>query len=82
MLIREELMQESKFYQRQREKIIRETTIKHILTVLNTKYSAEIVSTITPMIHNISDLQRLEELLSTAANAQNIEAFTQLLTES
>ena len=74
-------MQESKFYQRQREKIIRETTIKHILTVLNTKYSAEIVSAITPMIQNISDLQRLEALHTAAVKAQNIESFTQVLSE-
>ncbi len=72
-------MQESKFYQRQREKTIRETTIKHILAVLNTKYSAEIVSAITPMIQNINDLQRLDDLHTAAAKAQNIETFTQML---
>ncbi len=72
-------MQESKTYQYQREKIIRENTIKHILTVLNAKYSADVVSAITPIIQNISDLQRLEELHTAAANAQNIEAFTQML---
>ncbi len=81
LLIQEGLMQESKFYQRQREKIIRENTIKHILTVLNAKYSADVVSAITPIIQNISDLQRLEELHTAAANAQNIETFTQMLNE-
>lgn len=78
-LIQEELMQESKFYQRQSEKIIRETTIKHILAVLNTKYSADIVKAITPMIQNINDLQRLDDLHTAAAKAQNIETFTQML---
>ncbi|RKU18948.1 hypothetical protein C6501_01980 [Candidatus Poribacteria bacterium] len=74
-------MQESKTYQRQREKIIRENTIKHISTVLKAKFSADIVNTLTPMIQNISDLQRLEELHTAAAKVQNIEAFAQMLNE-
>ena len=80
-LIPEELMQESKTYQRQRERIIRENTINHISVVLKAKFSVDIVNALTPLIQNISDVQRLEELLDAAAKVQNIEAFVQLLNE-
>lgn len=80
-LIPEELMRESKTYQRQREKILRENTIKHISVVLKAKFSADVVNAITPEIQNISDLQRLEELHLAAARVQNIEAFSQMLHE-
>ena len=80
-LILEELMQESKFYQRQVEKIARETTIKHILTVLKTKFSTDVVNALTPVIQNISDLQRLEELHIAAAKVPDIETFTRMLNE-
>lgn len=80
-LIPEELMRESKFYQRQREKILRENTINHISVVLKAKFSADIVNALTPLIQSISDVQRLEELLDAAAKVQNIEAFTQMLHE-
>ena len=55
-------MQESKFYQRQRERIIRENTTKHILTLLEQQFHTDAVRALTPIIQNISDLQRLEEL--------------------
>lgn len=74
-------MQESKTYQRQVEKITRENTIKHISTVLKAKFSADIVNALTPVIQNINDVQRLEELHTAAAKVQNIEDFTQLLHE-
>ena len=80
-LIPEELMQESKTYQRQRERIIRENTINHISVVLKAKFSVDIVNALNPLIQNISDVQRLEELLDAAAKVQNIEAFVQLLNE-
>jgi hypothetical protein len=80
-LIPEELMRESKFYQRQREKILRENTINHISVVLKAKFSADVVNAITPEIQNISDLQRLEELHLAAARVQSIEAFAQMLHE-
>ena len=80
-LIPEELMRESKGYQRQREKILRENTIKHISVVLKTKFSADVVNAVTPEIQNISDLQRLEELHLAAARVQSIEAFAQMLRE-
>ena len=80
-LIPEELMRESKGYQRQRERIIRENTINHISVVLKAKFSVDIVNALTPLIQNINDVQRLEELLDAAAKVQNIEAFVQLLNE-
>ena len=79
--IPEELMQESKGYQRQRDKIIRENTINHIAVVLKAKFSADIVNALTPLIQSINDVQRLEELLDAAAKVQNIEAFVQMLSE-
>ena len=78
-LIPEELMRESKFYQIQKEIIIRENTIKHISTALKTKFSADVVNALTPIIQNISDVQRLEELHTAAVKAQSIEAFTEKL---
>ena len=80
-LIPEELMRESKGYQRQRERILRETTINHISVVLKAKFSADIVNALTPLIQNVSDVRRLEELLDAAAKVQSIEAFTQMLSE-
>ena len=74
-------MQESKTYQRQRERIIRENTINHISVVLKAKFPADIVNALTPIIQNINDLQRLEELHMAAARVQNIETFAQMLHE-
>ncbi len=72
-------MQESKTYQYQMEKAARENAIKYILAALRTKFPADTVNAITPIIQNISDLQRLEELHTAAVKAQKIEAFTQML---
>ena len=80
-LIPEELMRESKFYQLERERILRENTINHISVVLKAKFPADIVNALTPVIQNISDVQRLEELHHAAARVQNIKAFSQLLHE-
>ena len=55
-LIPEELMQESKTYQRQRERILRENTINHISVVLKAKFPADIVNALTPIIQNINDV--------------------------
>ena len=74
-------MQESKFYQLEKGIIIRETTIKHISTALKTKFSADVVNALTPIIQNISDVQRLKELYTAAVKAQNIKTFTQMLSE-
>ncbi len=80
-LIPEELMRESKFYQRQVEKITRETTIKHILTLLKSEFQTEAVNALTPSLQNITDLHRLEQLHLAAAKAQNLDAFAQMLIE-
>ena len=74
-------MQESKGYQRLYEKVVRETTIKHILSLLEQQFHTDAVRALTPIIQNISDLQRLEQLHLAAAKAQNIEAFAQKLIE-
>ena len=74
-------MQESKTYQRQRERILRENTINHISVVLKAKFTADIVNALTPIIQNINDVQRLEELHMAAAQVQNIESFAQMLSE-
>ncbi|RKU23190.1 hypothetical protein C6499_18635, partial [Candidatus Poribacteria bacterium] len=74
-LIPEELMQESKTYQL----MLRKNTIKHIIALLEQQFHAEAVRALTPMLQNIDDLDRLEELHLVAARVPNIEAFTQEL---
>ncbi|RKU18949.1 hypothetical protein C6501_01985 [Candidatus Poribacteria bacterium] len=74
-LIPEELMQESKTYQRQ----VRKITIENTLDLLQDQFHAEAVSAITPALHNINDLQKLKQLHLAAAKVQSIEAFMQLL---
>ena len=72
-------MQESKFYQRQRERIIRENTTKHILTLLEQQFHTEAVRALTPMLQNIDDLERLKDLYLQAIHAHSLQAFTQKL---
>ena len=83
--IPEELMQESPFEQRRREKFIaegaKEATLKNLLTVLNAKFHVEAVRAIDPALQDIDDLQRLEQLLLTAVNAKTLDAFTEVLFE-
>ena len=79
--IPEGLMQESKYYQLLREEIIRENTTSHILVVLKAKFPKDVVNVLAPVIRNISDVQRLEELLVAATRVQNIEAFAHMLNE-
>ena len=59
----------------------RETTIKHIIVLLKTKFSADAVSALTPNIQKINDLQRLEQLYLAAAQAKSLEAFKQIIQE-
>ncbi len=80
-LIPEELMRESKFYQRQMEKAARETTIKNTLALLKSKFQADAVSALMPSLRNIDDLQRLEQLLIAASEVRNLEVFVQMLHE-
>ena len=83
--IPEELMQESPFEQRRREKFIeqgtKEATLKSLMTVLNAKFHVEAVRAIDPALQDIDDLQRLEQLLLTAVNAKTLDAFTEALFE-
>ena len=80
-------MQESSVFQHQREKFIaegitqgaKEATHKNLLTVLNAKFHTEAVRALTPALENIDDLQRLEQLLLAAVNAENLETFTEKL---
>ena len=80
-LIPEELMRESKFYQRQMERAARETTIENTLALLEDQFQAEVVNALTPELRSINDLQKLKQLLVAAARVQNIEAFEQMLHE-
>ena len=80
-LIPGELMRESKTYQRLQEKFIRENTTRHILVVLKARFPEDVVNVLAPVVQNISDVQRLEELLTAAARVQNIEAFAHMLNE-
>lgn len=80
-LIPEELMLESKTYQRQMERAAREITIKHILSLLEQQFHTDAVRALTPMIRNIGEMQRLEELHLAAARVENIEDFVQMLSE-
>ena len=77
----EELMQESKTYQLQMEKAAIENAIKHILVLLKSKFHVESVNALTPSLQNITDLQRLEQLLIAASEARSLETFTQTLNE-
>ena len=70
-------MQESKGYQL----MLRENTIEHIIALLEQQFHTEAVRALTPIIQNISDLQRLEELHIAAVKTQNIKTFTQMLSE-
>ena len=72
-------MQESKYYQLLRERIIRENTIDHISIVLKTRFSPELVDALKPALENINDLERLEDLYRQAIHAQSIQAFAQKL---
>ena len=70
-------MQESKTYQL----ILRRTTIKHILALLESKFHVEEVNALTSSLQNITDLQRLEQLLLDASRVPSLEAFKQMLNE-
>ena len=59
----------------------RESAIRHILVVLKTKFSADTVNILTPAIENIDDVERLEELLPTAVEAESLETFARILHE-
>lgn len=72
-------MRESKFYQLERKRILRENTINHISVVLKTKFSTELVDALRPALENINDLERLEDLYIQSIHARSIHAFAQKL---
>ncbi len=78
-LIPEELMRESKTYQLQVENITRQNTIEYTLDLLEDRFQTEAVRDLTPALQNITDLQKLKQLLLDAPHVQSIEAFKQLL---
>ena len=80
-LIPEELMRESKFYQRQMERAARETTIENTLALLKRRFHTEEVSALTPALQNINDLERLQQLLVAVPEMPSLEAFAQMLHE-
>lgn len=64
-----------------REQERRESTIRHILVVLKTKFSPDIVNVLMPAIQNVSDIERLEQLFPAAVETQSLEAFARILHE-
>ena len=112
-MIREERMQESKYYQLLRDEFIalgreqgleqgreqgleqgreqgreqgleqgaRESIIRNILKFLNNRFTVEEVNDLIPQLHQITDLERLEHLLFTAPQIQNLDAFKLMLEE-
>ena len=90
-LIQEKNMQESKYYQFLREKFIaqgiaqgieqgvRNTTIRHILALLESRFSEDAVRNMSAKVESIEDLQRLDELLITASKVHNLDTFINML---
>ena len=79
--MQEEFMQESKTYQYLYNKILTEAAIKHILAILESRFQTEAVDALKPSLQDITDLQRLEELLLATAQVQSLDAFAQMLHE-
>jgi len=85
--IPEEIMQESKYYQLLREQFIaqgitqgaRNTTIRHILALLESRFSEDAVRNISNKVESIDDLQRLDELLITASKVKSLDTFQNML---
>ena len=74
-------MQESKTYQYLYNKILTESTIEHILALLESRFQAEAVDALKPSLQNVGDLQRLKELLLATVKVQSLDAFVQMLHE-
>lgn len=86
-------MQESKYYQLLREEFIakgreegreegtRETTRQNTLTLLRSKFAANDVDEVVPVLQHVTDMQQLEQLLLAAAQVQNLNAFKLMLEE-
>ena len=59
----------------------RESTIRNILKFLNNRFTVEEVNDLIPKLHQITDLERLEQLLFAAPQVQNLDAFKLMLEE-
>ena len=60
----------------------RETTVKHILAVLDTRFQSILVQGLKPAVEQIEDLQTLDELHRAAIVAPSLEAFTETLVQN
>ena len=57
----------------------KEQAVEAILTVLEVKFQIDVAKKLKPFLSEIDDLQRLDHLHRVAAQASNIDAFTQVL---
>ncbi len=82
-LLPEDIMQQSSVYQHIIEKGIEQGKKEHafeaILTVLEVKFQADVAEKLKPFLSTIDDLQRLDHLHLVAAQASDIDAFTEVL---
>ncbi len=79
----EAIMSESPFYetviQRGRQQGKKENAVEAILTVLEARFKTDIAEKLEPILTTIDDLQHLKHLTRVAAQATDIDAFTQVL---
>ncbi len=59
----------------------RNTTLNNTLTLLKSKFAADAVNELIPMLRCITDLQKLEQLLIAASQVQSLDAFKLILEE-
>ncbi len=86
--IEEAIMAKSAFFQeyfdkeleRRTEANVRETSVTHVLDVLEMRFDPSIAEALRPALEQIDNRQRLRQLLLTAVQVQTVEAFTRSLT--
>ena len=57
----------------------KENAVEAILTVLEVRFQADVAEKLKPFLSTIDDLQHLKHLTRIAAQASEIDAFTQVL---
>ena len=62
--------------------VARETTVKHILAALDTRFQSILVQGLKPAVEQIEDLQTLDQLHRAAIIAPSLEAFTETLVQN
>jgi hypothetical protein len=72
-------MQESSVYQHIIQQGERKNAIESLFAVLTIRFGENQVQRVKPTLEGIEDLQRLKQLLPTALQAQNLDAFKQTL---